>query len=118
MIYSHLPSWWMNNFYLTKTCVPMEVRLPHPLNHQEGNLKVQLLIKSGNYILPNPSITLQLCVIKYYKKLLFKFSDFPKCYLCVHIGYLYQTFHYHTFNAGVHPILSSEKILSSNIQGC
>ena len=28
---------------------------------QEGNLKVRLLIKTSNYIVPNPSTTLDLC---------------------------------------------------------
>ena len=31
----------------------------HLLNHQEGNLKVQFLIKIGYYIVPNPSTTLK-----------------------------------------------------------
>ena len=35
-----------------------EIILFQWLNNQEGNLKVQLLIKIGYYIVPNPSITL------------------------------------------------------------
>ena len=31
-------------------------------NHQEVNLKVQLLIKSGHYIVPDPSTPLQFII--------------------------------------------------------
>jgi hypothetical protein len=36
----------------------MDIRLFQPLNHVAGNLKVQLLIKSGYYIVPNTSTAL------------------------------------------------------------
>ena len=36
----------------------MEIRLFQSLNHQEFNLKVQLLMKSGSPIVPNPCATL------------------------------------------------------------
>ena len=36
----------------------MEIRLFQSLNHEEGILKVQLLIKSGYHIVPNPSTAL------------------------------------------------------------
>ena len=35
-----------------------DIVLFQSLNHQEGNLKVRLLIKGSYYIVPNPSITL------------------------------------------------------------
>ena len=35
-----------------------KIRFSQSLNHQEGNLKVWFLIKSGCYILPNPSTSL------------------------------------------------------------
>ena len=38
--------------------IPSEVRPFQSLNHQEGNLKVLVLIKSSYYIVPNPSTTL------------------------------------------------------------
>ena len=38
--------------------LPTVIRLFQSLNHQKGSLKVQILIKSGYYIVPNPSITL------------------------------------------------------------
>ena len=124
MIFFNLPSWWLSDPYITKIfcfllILPMEIILFQSLNYQGGNLLVELLIKRGNYILPNPSTTLELYVIRYPStRLLFKFPDFPKCHMCVHFGYLHQTFHYHSFNPGIHPILSSEKILPPNIQGC
>jgi len=36
----------------------MEIRLFKSLNHEEGNLKMQLLIKGGYYIVPDPSTAL------------------------------------------------------------
>jgi hypothetical protein len=47
---------WFSYIYLLM--FKTEITLFQLLNHQEDNLKVHLLIKSGRYSVPNPSTTL------------------------------------------------------------
>ena len=55
MIFFHLPPWWLSDpFNKELHCLlilQMVIRLFQPLTHQEDNLKVMLLIKSGYYII-------------------------------------------------------------------
>ena len=57
----YMVEWSLGN----KSCVfcwKTEVQFYQSLNHVDGNLKLQFLIKSGYYIVPSPSTTLKYCI--------------------------------------------------------
>ena len=61
-----------------------EITLFQFLNHQEYNLKVRLIIKSGYYIVPNPSTILKSRLLSFCRYILLvpPFSNIPSPDMC------------------------------------